>query len=135
MVNYPGHQGAETQNNVPIVFTPENLSFVQTGDQWDGGNDFDWIDAVREYHQVDVLLPNCWTMDIARVVKGFHPQLVITGHENEMGHTIDKRVPYWLSYERKIGSDSYGGTRTEGYGKPLVVMTWGESYHYKSAAP
>ena len=120
---------------MPIVFTPEDISFVQTGDQWDGGNDFDWIDAVGQHHRVDVLMPNCWSMDIVRLIQGFDPQLVITGHENEMGHTIDKRVPYWLTYERKTGSDSYGGSRTEGYDKPLVVMTWGESYHYKPVAP
>ena len=133
VVNNPGHQGPEVENNVPIVFTPEGMSFVQTGDQWDGGNDFDWIDAVREHHRVDVLMPNCWSMDIARVVQGFDPQLVITGHENEMGHSIDKRVPYWLTYERKTGSDSYGGNQAKGYDKPLVVMTWGEKYHYKLA--
>jgi len=132
VVNYPGHQGLEVENNVPLVFTPEEMSFAQTGDQWEE-NDFDWIDAVGEHHRVDVLMPNCWSMDIARVVKGFDPQLVITGHENEMGHKIDKRVPYWLTYERKTGSEQFGGDPHVGYPHPLVVMTWGEKYHYKPA--
>ena len=131
VVVYPGHQGPETDNNVCLVITPEQLSFCQTGDQWDGGHDFDWIDQVGSHHRVDVLLPNCWTMDIVRVVKGFDPQLIITGHENEMGHTIDHREPYWLTYQRKVGSDRFGGSRLVGYDRPLLVMTWGESYHYR----
>jgi hypothetical protein len=77
-----------------------------------------------------VILPNCWTTDIARAVRGFDPELVITGHENEMGHTIDHREPYWLTYQRQTGSDRSGGSRLVGYDKPLLVMTWGESYHY-----
>ncbi len=76
-------------------------------------------------------MPNCWTSDIVRVVKGFNPALVITGHENEMGHTIDHREPYWLTYQRREGSDRFGGSSELGYNTPLILMTWGESYHYK----
>jgi len=132
VVVYPGHQGARIQNNVPLVITPEGMSFVQTGDQWsDDLDDFDWIDEVSQHHEVDVLMPNCWTTDIVRMVQGFDPAVVITGHENEMGHTIDHREPYWLSYQRKTGSERFGGDPEVGYDHPLVLMTWGESYHYK----
>ena len=61
---------------------------------------------------------------------GFDPAVVITGHENEMGHTIDHREPYWLSYKRKSGSERFGGDPDIGYETPLLLMTWGESYHY-----
>jgi L-ascorbate metabolism protein UlaG (beta-lactamase superfamily) len=127
---YPGHQGGRIENNVPLVFTPEGMSFAQTGDQ-SNSDDFAWIDEVSQHHQVDVLMPNCWTTDIARMVKGFDPALVITGHENEMGHTIDHREPYWLTYQRKTGSSRFGGDPDVGYAHPLVLMTWGESYHYR----
>ena len=130
VVGYPGHQGASIENNVPLVFTPENLSFGHFGDQ-SNNDDFAWIDTVADHHEVDVLLPNCWTTDIVRAVDGFDPAVVITGHENEMGHTIDHREPYWLTYERRSGSARFGGDPDVGYQAPLVLMTWGESYHYE----
>ena len=130
VVIYPGHQGVDIENNVSLVITPEGLSFSQMGDQ-SNDDDFEWIDEVGNNHVVDVLMPNCWTTDIVRVVKGFNPAIIITGHENEMGHSIDHREPYWLTYQRRDGSDRFGGSRDVGYDNPLILMTWGESYHYK----
>ena len=130
VVVYPGHQGEDIQNNVHLVITPEGLAFSQMGDQ-SNSDDFEWIDEVNKNHSVDVLLPNCWTTDIVRVARGFNPALIITGHENEMGHTIDHREPYWLTYQRREGSDRFGGSSDIGYDHPLILMTWGESYHYK----
>jgi L-ascorbate metabolism protein UlaG (beta-lactamase superfamily) len=130
VVVYPGHQGERIENNVTLVRTPGGLSFVHMGDQ-SNSNDFAWIDEVGNKHVVDVLLPNCWTTDIVRVVSGFNPHLVITGHENELGHTIDHREPYWLTYQRQKGSDRFGGSSDVGYDTPLILMTWGESYHYE----
>jgi hypothetical protein len=130
VVIYPGHQGKDIENNVPLVITPEGLSFSQMGDQ-SNSDDFEWIDEVSNNYNVDILMPNCWTTDIVRVAKGFKPVLIITGHENEMGHTIDHREPYWLTYQRKEGSDRFGGSKDIGYDTPLILMTWGESYHYK----
>ncbi len=130
IIVYPGHQGENIENNVTLVKTPEGLSFSHMGDQ-SNSEDFEWIDEVGNNHAVDVLMPNCWTTDIVRVAKGFNPALVITGHENEMGHTIDHREPYWLTYQRREGSDRFGGSSEVGYDTPLILMTWGESYHYK----
>lgn len=119
VVNYPGHQGSSIENNVPLVFTPEGMSFVQTGDQ-SNDSDFSWIDEVARNHKVDVLMPNCWTTDIVRLAKGFNPRVIIPGHQNEMGHTIDHREPHWLTYNRLSGSPY-----------PIVSMSWGEKFHYK----
>ena len=130
VVVYPGHQGADIENNVYLVITPEGFSFSQMGDQ-SNNNDFEWIDKVGANYVVDVLMPNCWTTDIVRVAEGFNPAVIITGHENEMGHTIDHREPYWLTYQRRKGSDRFGGSRDVGYDVPLILMTWGESFHYK----
>ncbi len=118
VVVYPGHQGNEILCNNSLVFTPEGMSFAQTGDQ-SNGDDFTWSDHVGEHHRVDVLMPNCWTPDIDRTAKGFDPELIITGHENELGHTPDHREPFWLTYA-KLEQSPY----------PLVLMGWGESFHY-----
>ena len=59
------------------------------------------------------------------------PAIIITGHENVMGHTIDHCEPNWLTYQRRTGSDSFGGSRDVGYDTPLILMTWGESYQNK----
>jgi len=120
VVVYPGHQG-ELENNVYIVTTADGLSFSQMGDQGTQ-KDLEWIDEIASHHKVDVLMPNCFTEDIARVIKGFNPNVVITGHENELSHTIDHREAYWKTYLRK--------EKTDKYDCPLVLMTWGESFHY-----
>ena len=119
VVVYPGHQG-DTPNNVYLIKFSDELSICHTGDQYNS-DDFAWIDKVSESYDVNVLMPNCWTQDIERVAEGFKPGLIITGHENELGHTIDHREPYWLSYDRlsKIGV-------------PFLMMTWGESFYYRT---
>jgi hypothetical protein len=119
---YPGHQqtgpNQAVENNVPVVTTPEGMAFCQTGDQsW--GPDFEWIDSVGEHCRVDVLMPNCWTADMPRVIRGVRPRLVIPGHENEMGHGLDTRIPSWRSYAASAGVEV-----------PVLVIAWGESYHY-----
>ncbi len=131
VVIYPGHQGAEIENNVTLVTTPDGISIAHTGDQWDHGPDFEWIDNVAKNFRVDILLPNDWTYDISRMVRGFNPVVVIPGHENELGHSPEKRQPYLFSFQRKLGSSRFGGSEKVGYAQPLVVMAWGESYHYE----
>lgn len=118
VVIYPGHQGPDIPNNVSLVFTPEGMSFVQTGDQ-SLDQDFAWIDEVGMHQRVDVAFPNCWTTDIVRLIKGVHPKLVMTGHENEMNHTVDHREANFLTYTR-LRRSTY----------PHLLMTWGEAFHY-----
>jgi len=121
VILYPGHQGEDIPNNVPLVFTPEGMSFSHTGDQSNVG-DFTWIDEVAKQHCVDVLMPNCWTSDIVRMIRGFDPQLVITGHENELGHSVDHREPFWRTYDLLRDSSA-----------PFLLLTWGESIHYQGS--
>jgi L-ascorbate metabolism protein UlaG (beta-lactamase superfamily) len=118
--SFPGHQGEKILNNVNLIFTPEGLSFAHTGDQ-SYEEDFVWIDQIGKNHSVDVLLVNSWSVYPGnRTIKGFQPKLVIPGHENEMGHTIDHREPYWLNYNRLGDSKEF----------PWVQMAWGEKFHY-----
>ena len=133
VVVYPGHQEADIDNNVVLVRTPDGITIAHTGDQWDKDADFAWIDRVGSRFPVDILLPSDWTYDIARMVRGFAPALVIPGHQNELGHEVAKRQPYLLSFERKAGSSRFGGSAGVGYDAPLVVLSWGESFHYEPA--
>lgn len=118
VVVYPGHQGQLLPNNVTLVTTPEGLAFAQTGDQ-SNDKDFEWIDTVLKTHRVDVLMPNCWSPDLPRLIRGFDPAVVIPGHENELGHSVDHREPYWLD-DPRLGEEA---------GR-AVLMAWGESYTY-----
>ena len=129
VVVYPGHQMRETENNVTLVFMPDGMSFCHLGDQINEGDfmeDYAWIDEVAKHHRVDVFMPNCWTNELYRIVQGIDPKLVLPGHENELGHPVDDRVPYWGDEEflnltnRQLRESSY----------PLIVMTWGEWFHY-----
>ncbi len=114
---FDGHQ-EDIPNNVYLVRT-DGVGVMHTGDQYNG-EDFDnWITGLSDAEQVDVLLPNCWTMDINRMVAGIKPGVVITGHENELGHMVYKRESYGKSYLLLHELSS-----------PYVMMTWGESYHY-----
>lgn len=118
IVVYPGHQGENILNNVYLVYTPEGISFAQTGDQSNDA-DFEWMDKAGDFHKTDVLMPNCWTTDPVRMANGFRPRLIIPGHENEMGHTIDHREPFWLNNVR------WGGVPF-----PWMRMAWGEKFNY-----
>ena len=119
-VAYPGHQGKAPINNNHLVITPESFTVMHTGDQSSDDNDwsdFAWISSVGFQHKVDVLLPNCWTTDIQRMARGVNPKLILTGHENEMSHTVDHREDYTQTYNHLFGT-AY----------PFVVMSWGEGY-------
>ncbi len=129
VVVYPGHQMRSHDNNVPLVFTPEGISIAHLGDQINEGDfmfDYEWIDKVKDHHHVDILLPPCWTNEIYRIVQGFDPELIIPGHENELGHSVDDRVPFWGDSEYL--ELTYPELKASDY--PVVLMTWGELIHY-----
>lgn len=120
IIAYPGHQGKDVVNNVYLVTSPEGFTVMHTGDQSgseEPGGDFDWLAQVGAYHHVDLLLPNCWANGLQRMIRGVNPDLIITGHENELSHTVDHREDYTQTYNRLFGSRY-----------PAIVMTWGEHY-------
>lgn len=119
---YPGHQGLDVLNNVYLVITKEGFIVMHTGDQYAPTPDFDdyrWIDKVATEHRVDILLVNAWTPGLARIAKGINPNLIITGHENEMFHGIAHREGYGQTYDRLFCIPF-----------PYLVMTWGERKSY-----
>lgn len=112
----PGHQG-ELTNNLYVVTTPEKKTVAQIGDQ-SNKKDMEWIANLHhEINQPDALIINCWTSPLKELIDGFDPKLVISGHENEMGHGINHRESFWLSFQdlRTIGRD-------------YVIMGWGEGF-------
>ena len=118
----PGHQG-DVYNNINVVEFHGEGTVAQTGDQWGREDDLRWMDLVHEKYNIDVFMPNCWMDQLERAIKGFAPELVITGHENELGeHSIDHREAYWITVKKmELMSD---------LDIPYVLMTWGESYDY-----
>jgi L-ascorbate metabolism protein UlaG (beta-lactamase superfamily) len=119
---FPGHQGTALLNNVYLVELPQGIHVMQTGDQSNAEDFYVWIDQVHEQFKVDVLLPNCWSTHLPRLIQGVSPRLVITGHENEMSHPVDHREAF---------SKTYGHIAEEK--TPVLVMAWGEQYHYEPA--
>ena len=117
---FPGHQGADLLNNVYLVELPKGLHIMHTGDQSYPEDFYVWIDRLHEQFRIDVLLPNCWSTHLDRLIQGVAPRLVITGHENEMSHPVDHREAFSKTYAHIVGE------RT-----PVLVMAWGERYHYE----
>lgn len=115
VATYPGHQ-VKTPNNFYVIYTPDGISFSHNGDQAND-EDFNWIDQIGDHQQVDVFLANCTA--IQRMLDGVDADIIITGHENELGHRIEVRIPNWHVYELQEES-TY----------PLVLMAWGEEFHY-----
>lgn len=114
----PGHQD-HLENNIYIVTTPDGYTVCQTGDQWHEGDEAWVYDLKGKIPQIDVLMPICWAHFLPRFVDSFNPKMVLTGHENELGHTADHREAYWLSYYK-----------LEDVTKPNCLMTWGECIEY-----
>jgi L-ascorbate metabolism protein UlaG (beta-lactamase superfamily) len=117
-VIYPGHQG-DYLNNVAVVYTPEGLCFSHNGDQNAGQIEGDtlWLFDIGNHHRIDVLMYNSYMRPAW--ISGFDPELVISAHENELGHGIHSRHPFWRMHER-----------AETIPYPLLVLAWGESFHY-----
>lgn len=117
----PGHQD-HLQNNIYVVTFPGGRTVAQCGDQWNR-EDLPWLKSVKERlnKPLDILIIDCWALEMKSVIEGFSPRLVISGHENEMGHTIDHREAFWLT-QYKLDSMSLP--------IPSVILCWGEGYRY-----
>ena len=118
----PGHQD-DLQNNIYVVTMPEGYSVVQTGDQW-RRDDLPWLTKVSEKlaKRPDLLIIDCWAMEMEQTIRAFNPRRVLAGHENELGHTIDHREALWLTQYK---------FDTMALPMPCFVAAWGESLRFK----
>ena len=126
----PGHQD-DLINNIHVVRFPEGFTVAHLGDQYNK-DDLAWLKDVnkklqfkkngKKYRKLDVLIIDCWIHDMNEHIKDFDPNIIVTGHENELGHTIDHREAFWLTYykmEEVVKPDA-----------PYLIMSWGEWYNY-----
>lgn len=115
----PSFQG-KLQNNIYIVTTPDKYTACHTGDLINKKNTA-WLAKVKtEVPQIDALIINCWAGRLGKAIADFDPRYVISGHENEMGHSIDHREAFWLSFVKlaEIPCD-------------YVITAWGEWFSIK----
>lgn len=115
----PGHQD-NLQNNIYVVTFPEGKTVAHCGDQYNR-EDLPWLKTVSSQltRTLDVLIIDCWALELKETIQGFAPRTVIFGHENEMGHTIDHREAFWLTqYKQDIMALPVPG----------VILCWGEGY-------
>jgi len=75
---------------------------------------------MHEDVNIDVLMINSWTLLPDRVVAGLRPKIVLPGHANEMGHSIESRVPFWKSYLFWQKNQDR-----------VIHLFWGEPYRYE----
>lgn len=116
---HPGHQD-KFQNNIYAIATPEKYVVCHTGDQYHK-EDIKWYADVKKISpRIDALIVNCWTNSLDKLLAGFNPRYAITGHENEMGHSIDHREAFWLTFEK-----------FEPLPHDYVVLAWGEWFTIK----
>ncbi len=116
----PGHQD-HLQNNIYIVTLPEGYTVSSSGDQWLREDQDMVLNLQGKVPEVDVFMPICWAADLPGLCKSVGAKVVLTGHENELGHhSIDHREAYWLSYNK-----------LDGFPIPNSLMTWGECFSYK----
>lgn len=118
----PGHQDG-MENNIWVITFPNGYSVAHCGDQY-RKEDLEWLRTIgtRMKTRIDVLIIDSWAMSLKETIEGFNPRCVISGHENEMGHTIDHREALWLSQYK---FDEMG------LQVPCIVMAWGERFLYK----
>ena len=118
----PGHQDETPtraiRNNIYQLTFPGGFTVTHTGDQAHQ-TDLDWIGRLSgTLPPSDVLLMDGWTPSMEQFVSAFAPRLILSGHENEMGHSTGHREAFWLSdykLRQVIRPDC-----------PFSVLGWGE---------
>jgi L-ascorbate metabolism protein UlaG (beta-lactamase superfamily) len=115
----PGHQD-DLLNNIYVITFPEGFTIAHLGDQYNKNDLPSLKNIYTKIPSVDALLVDCWISNMAEIIEDFNPKIVVTGHENEMGHSIDHREPFWLTYQKM-----------EKINKPSLIMGWGEWYLYR----
>lgn len=119
----PGHQNVTQTSWVQclhnVVTFPEGYTVAHIGDQAHN-EDMPWIQKAKEsIPRVDLMFVTAWMGNAQNIVNGYDPKIVFTGHENEMGHPIETRIPFWYAYHQ------YNKLR-----QPVLVMGWTEMFHY-----
>ena len=118
---YPGWQNFWSRNCVYLV-RMDGLTIAHNGD-----NTRQRIyPRLARRDDVDVLLANGRTR-IRRLADEAEPEMLITGHENELAHFVPIRSTFRQTFRRlkRLGLGPASPT-----GIDCHVLTWGESLHY-----
>ena len=80
-------------------------------------------------HKVDLFLANSWSW-MVETYDAVNPRLMVTGHENELGHDVAARVPYSYVF---ANTDRMGYRPSRMSGAPsIAVLGQGESLRWES---
>ncbi len=122
-LNYPGAKvyvfpsvQKKTANNVYMIMPDNGNRIMHLGDNNNIYNvGHEWFRRFKKPLHIDLLIPNIWSTDLASLLKYVNPDLVMSSHENELGHPPNGRRSYEYVYNvlRTIK-------------RPYVVPAWGE---------
>ncbi len=116
-----GRQRFFVPNYVNVVDV-DGYRVVHTGDNT----------ALRAYEhltddrRVDVALVNCWA-GYGTLAKRLRPRLIVTGHENELGHIVSLRCGYGFTFRdlERQGLPPHGNG-SPAHATTCAVLSWGE---------
>jgi L-ascorbate metabolism protein UlaG (beta-lactamase superfamily) len=110
----------EVVDNVYLITTKEGYKIMHLGDEnevFRAGPA--WYSKIKKPVDIDILIPNIWSPNLATILKVVKPKLVISSHEHELSHAVSGRRTY--DYVYKI-------LRT--IKVPYAVPVWGESVRW-----
>lgn len=113
---FPGFQKL-TPNNIYLLELGDGFKIMHLGDDNETFRmGVEWFRRFKKKPlEVDVLIPNCWSPNLALLMKYVKPKIIIGSHEHEIGHPPAGRRPYSFVY-------SVLAT----VGAPFIVPAWGE---------
>lgn len=112
---FAGGQGPDIPCNVYTV-TLDGVTVSHNGDN----TLTTAYEAITRYGKIDLLLANCWS-GLNAYRRAAQPELVISGHENELVHPVSHRVAYLKTFAELAA---------EPEGPQALILHWGESLRY-----
>jgi len=112
---YPGRQNRQTPCSVYTV-TLDGYTVSHNGDNSNAAiyND------IAKHGGIDLSLANCWS-GIVPCMKITNPKLTITGHENELVHSVGHRMSVLKTLQILQGGENM---------PKAIILDWGESIAY-----
>ncbi len=115
---FPSYQKKE-MDNVYLLTTDEGYKVMHLGDENEFGQPgHEWYSKLKPF-DIDILIPNIWTPNMATLLRVVKPKLIFSSHEHEVGHPSSGRRSY--DYVYKV-------LRT--IKVPYAVPMWGESVRW-----
>jgi hypothetical protein len=111
--SYPGHQFRSCACNLYIVEL-DGLVISHNGDM---STPHPWVFTLKRRHKVDVQMLNCWALPSMNA-RGQYANMIIVGHEYELGHDINGRR----------GLDETSEMLNKKF--PRIYLAWGEHVTY-----